>query len=106
MSAFYVLEVGLPGRPKCPDEFEDGENSPGVLICPGSKLLIVQISAKAAFVQLGIMDKGAGSFIGSVDWQTPRSWMPTAFALPRKFDAVRVRNYTAGEEAQITLEAI
>lgn len=109
MGSFYVLEVGVPGRPKCPDEYEDvrpGGLSPAVLICPRSRALIVQVSLKAVMVQLGIMDK-PGSFEGSVNWQgNGRMWLPTTFALPRQFDAVRVRNYTPGEEAQVTLEAV
>lgn len=102
--AFYVLEVGLPGKKKCPDAPEDV--GPATLICPKSKMLIVQIGKNAAYIQFGIMDQGAGSFAGSVDWQQPRAWTPTSFALPRQFDAVRVYNFTPGEESQISLEAV
>lgn len=104
MSAgYYVLEVGIPGRPKCPNEFEDV--GPATLICPRAKMLIVQIGLKAAYVQLGVMER-QGSFEGSVVWQKERMWTPISFALPRQFDAVRVRNFEAGEESQVTLEAI
>jgi hypothetical protein len=101
--SYYVLEVGIPGKPKCPDEPE--EVGPATLICPRSKLLIVQIAKNAAYVQLGVMPE-KGSFEGSVIWQKPRMWMPVSFALPRVFDAVRVYNFKAKEEAQVTLEAV
>lgn len=101
--AFYVMEVGIPGKPPCPDEFE--EVGPATLICPRSKILLVQISLQAVYMQFGVMDE-PGSFAGSVIWQRERSWVPTSFSHSRNFDAVRVRNFTAGQQAQVSLEAI
>ena len=102
--AFYVMEVGLPGKPKCPDQFEDV--GPATLICPKSKVLLVQVSLKAVYFEFGVMEAGDGSFVGSVIWQRERSWLPVSFSHSRSFDAVRVRNFAPGEEAQVTLEAI
>lgn len=101
--AFRVMEVGLPGKPKCPDEFED--EGPAVLLCPNSKVLTVQIGLHACYIQFGVMPQGKSLSTGAVVWQKERSWTPTSFSLPRNFDVVRVRNFTPGEEAQITLEA-
>ena len=105
MGAFYVMEVGLPGKAKCPDDFE--EIGPAVLICAESHVLTAQIAANAVYVQFGIMPPhvGRSQSVGDVIWQQPRSWLPTAFSIPRRFDAVRVRNFTKGAEAQVSLEA-
>ena len=97
------MEVGLLGKPKCPDQYED--EGPSVLLCPASKVLTMQLGKNAAYIQLGIMPQGRSLSAGAVVWQKERSWTPTAFSLGRNFDAVRVRNFTPGEEAQITLEA-
>jgi hypothetical protein len=101
--AFRVMEVGLPGKPACPDEFQDEGQT--VLLCPDSKVITVQIGKNAAYLQFGVMPQGRSLSPGAVVWQKARSWTPTSFSLGRNFDAVRVRNFTAGQEAQITLEA-
>jgi hypothetical protein len=100
---FYVLELGVPGKPACPDEFE--ELGPAVLLCPESKILTVQVSVNAVYIQMGVMPNKADRSLGDIVWQRARSWLPTSFSVPREFDAVRVRNFVAGKEAQVTLEA-
>jgi hypothetical protein len=99
----YVLEVGIPGRPPCPDEAQN--SGPSVLLCPRAKVIVVQLSAAAAFVQVGVMPFGLSESLGNVEWQKPRSWLPIAFSLGRDIDAVRVWNRTPGEEAQVSIEA-
>ncbi len=97
--AFPALEVGQPGNPVCPNK----PTAEASLWCPGSKRLLIFVSANAVMVQLGYMPQGRGSDLGSVVWQPPKPFMPCAAALEREFDAVRVYNYTSGAEAQVLL---
>lgn len=96
---YRVLELGLPGRQKCPDEFDDAST----LLCPKSSRLLLQISKQAVMIQLGVMEEGQGSALGSVEWGPEMSMLPIIASLGRTFDAVRVRNLTKGQEAQVVL---
>jgi hypothetical protein len=94
---YGVLELGQAGKAACPDAYT--ENS--TLICPRSKHLVLQVSNAAVYVQLGLMQQGVSTGPGSVVWQTEDPFLPLVASLARKFDAVRVRNWMAGIEAQV-----
>lgn len=94
---YGTLQLGQPGNPKCPDTF----NADSLLLCPGCSRLLLQISTQAVIVQLGIMPNGKSLSIGQVVWQDEEPFLPMIASLGRSFDAVRVRNYTAGAEAQV-----
>ena len=94
---YNPLELGQPGKEPCPDAY----NEASTLICPGSKRLVLQISANNVFVQLGIMQQGVGTGPGSVQWQAEEPFLPIVGSLARRFDAVRVRNWKAGAEAEV-----
>jgi hypothetical protein len=94
---YTPIEVGIVGSEKCPDQY----NAASTLLCPGAKRLILQISKQPVFVQVGIMQQGRGSSIGSVQWQAEEPYLPMIASLGRNFDAVRVRNRTPGVEAQV-----
>jgi hypothetical protein len=96
---YEAIELGQPEREKCPDKY----NEASTLICPGAERIFLQISLQSVFVQLGIMQQGVGVGIGAVQWQNEEPFLPLTAALARKFDAVRVRNWLAGKEAQIFL---
>jgi hypothetical protein len=94
---YEAIELGQLGKPPCPDKY----NTVSTLVCPGSTRLLLQISKQAVFVQLGIMPQGRGTSVGAVQWQEEEPFLPMIATLARKFDAVRVRNWQAGAEAQI-----
>jgi len=94
---YNPIELGQPGKPKCPDKYDEDST----LICAGAKRLMLQISAQAVYVQLGIMQQGRGVGTGSVQWQAEEPYLPMVASLGRNFDAVRVRNFTPGAEAQV-----
>lgn len=93
---YSALELGQAGKPACPDEY----NEESTLICPRSRKLVLQITTNNVFVQLGVMPQGVGG-AGAVVWQSEEPFLPIVAAFTRKFDAVRVRNWKAGAEAQI-----
>jgi hypothetical protein len=97
--AYESLQLGQAGNPKCPNQY----TPESTLICAGSNRLILQVSAQAVYVQLGIMPHGKGAQAGSVQWQAEQPFLPVIASLGREFDAVRVRNYTPGAEAQVLL---
>jgi hypothetical protein len=97
--AYESLQLGQPGNPKCPNQY----TPESTLICPSSNRLILQISNQAVYVQLGVMPHGKGVSAGSVQWQPEQPFLPIVASLGRRFDAVRVRNYTPGAEAQVLL---
>lgn len=97
--SYEALQLGQPGQPKCPDKYEGAST----LICPRSNRVILQISGQAVYVQLGIMSQGVSSGGGSVQWQPEQPFLPIIASLGRKFDAIRVRNYTKGAEAQVMI---
>jgi hypothetical protein len=100
--AYRVLELGLPGKPKCPDEPAEGED-PSVLLCPRSRVMRFQVAAQAVYIQVGNMPQGAGLSAGNVVWQKAESWMPTTGSIGINFDAVRVWNFTKGKEGQVRI---
>lgn len=96
MAVFEPIELGQPERPKCPDVYNDASTR----LTPGARRIVLQISKNAVYVQLGIMPHGRGASVGSVVWQDEEPWLVSA-ALGRRFDAVRIRNYSKGNEAQV-----
>jgi hypothetical protein len=98
MGSYAPLVLGMPGtgQPKCPDQY----TPESTLVCPRSKRLMLQIGKQALVVQLGVMQQGIGMSVGSVQWQTEEPYFPIVASLGREFDAVRVRNFTPGQEAQ------
>lgn len=99
MSDYEPLQLGQPEQAKCPDKFSDEST----LITPRCKRLYLQLSVNAVYIQFGIMPQGRGSDAGSVVWQEQEPYLPVINTLRRDFDAVRVRNYTPGKEAQVML---
>lgn len=93
---YTALEVGQPGNNPCPNQYEKTSSH----LCPGSRRAILQISNQAVFVSFGIMQQGLGANLASVQWQPEQPFLPCLAEIPIRFDAVRVRNYTAGAEAQ------
>jgi hypothetical protein len=96
---YTPIELGQPGKEKCPDKY----NAASTLICPDAKRLVLQVSVQAVIIQLGIMQQGKGVGPGSVQWQAEEPYLPMIASLGRTFDAVRVRNFTPGAEAQVFL---
>jgi hypothetical protein len=99
--AYPPLQLGQAGQPKCPNKY----NEESSLLCPQSKRLVIQVSKQAVYIQVGIMPQGIGASLGAVVWQPEQPFLPMIASLGRNFDAVRVRNYTEGSEAQIFLTA-
>lgn len=91
------LELGQVGNPKCPNLY----TPESTLVCPRSTRLQLQIFKHNIFVQLGQMPQGVGIGQGSVVWYPEEPWTPLVLSLSRKFDAVRVRNWAPGEEAEV-----
>ena len=94
---YEPLELGQTGNPACPDKYEEQSTR----VCPNSTRVILQISKAAVKVQFGIMPHGKSLSAGAVQWQAEEPYLPMIAALTRKFDAVRVRNLTPGEPAQV-----
>ena len=95
---YPALEIGWPEREACPDQYDE----PSTLLCPGASRLILQVLTNAAYIQCGVMPRGKGAGLGSVQWQNEEPYVAGAAAsLSRQFDAVRVRNWKAGSEAQV-----
>lgn len=94
MGTFQSLELGIPGRPACPDSYTETST----LICGGARKLRVQTSVAAVYISFGVG-------LGSPVWEAEAPLLPTIGSIPRRFDAVRVRNLTAGEAAQVLLTA-
>jgi hypothetical protein len=94
---YEALQLGQPGQPACPDKYTETSTR----ITQGSKRVLLQVSKQAVYVQFGIMPQGRGSGAGSVVWQEEEPYLPMTIGLRRGFDAVRVRNYTPGAEAQV-----
>jgi hypothetical protein len=98
--AYEPLELGLPGTEPCPNAFE----LDSTLLCPGAKRLILTVAANAVKVQMGILrERGKTGGLGDIIWQPHETFMPCMAALERDFDAVRVHNRFAGQEAQVML---
>jgi hypothetical protein len=99
MSLYAPIILGVAGSPACPDKY----NEASTLVCPGAKRFVLQSSVQAIFVQFGLMPQGRSGGAGSVQWQSEEPWMPVIASLGRNFDAVRVRNFVPGKEAQVLL---
>jgi hypothetical protein len=99
MALYHAIELGQAGKPECPDQY----NEESTLICPGCRLLVVQIKTHNVFVQLGVMPQGVGVGAGAVVWQAEEPFEPLVASLRRRFDAVRVRNWSPGEKAVLFL---
>lgn len=93
---YRALQLGQPGRQPIPDEYEDY----ATLLCPASHRVILQVSSQSVYIQFGLMPQGIGS-LGSVEWQWEEPFLPVLASLGRTFDAIRVRNLTAGQAGQI-----
>lgn len=97
---FEQLELGMPGSEPCPNAFE----ALSTLYCPGAKKLILQVGVNAVKVQLGIMGEGGVTAgLGGITWQPHETFFPCLASLERDFDAVRVHNRVAGQEAQVLI---
>ena len=99
---YAPLMLGQPGNPKCPDKY----NAESSLLCQSADRLVLQVSKQAVFVQLGLFQQGAGASLGAITWQIEEPYLPLIASLARRFDAVRVRNFTAGLEAQVLLTVV
>jgi hypothetical protein len=94
MGAYASLELGIPGKPACPDAY----SAASTLICGGAHKLRIQTSLAAIYLSFGVG-------IGGVEWEAEAPFYPTVGSIARAFDAVRVRNLTPGEAAQVLLTA-
>jgi hypothetical protein len=102
--AYEPVELGLPETPACPNKFEAAvEGNPAVLFCPGARVLILQVAANAIKLELGLMQAGQTSGMGGIIWQPHESFFPCLARLPRDFDALRVKNWKSGAEAQVLI---
>lgn len=86
------LELGFPSGPACPDSF----TTTSTLICGGARKLRVQTSIAAVYLQFG-------QGIAAPVWGQEEAFYPSIGSLVRLFDAVRVRNFIAGQAAQVIL---
>jgi hypothetical protein len=94
---YSPIELGQPGKEKCPNAYNEASTA----WTPGARRIILQVSKQAVFVQFGIMPEGVGAGLGAVRWQSEEPFLPMIASLGRNFDAVRVRNYISGQEAQV-----
>lgn len=93
MSFGYAsIELGQPNRAACPDAFTGGST----LQCGGARSLRVQTSLAYVVLQFG-------TGIGAPLWGPEEPLAPSVGTIRRPFDAVRVRNYVAGQAAQVIL---
>ncbi len=100
--AYLALELGQPGNTPCPDKY----SPESTLLCQRSTRLILQIANQGVFLEFGVMDQGQTSGLGGVRWQGEIPLMAgLAGVLHQHFDAVRVRNYAPGAEAEVLLSA-
>lgn len=94
MAKSTSLELGLPGKPACPNNY----TSASELQAGGSTRLRIQSSAAGIYLSFG-------EGIGGIIWGPDEFFYPTIGTLYRTFDAVKVRNAIAGELAQVVLTA-
>lgn len=92
---YQSLELGIPGKPACPDAFTRAST----LECPGARSLRIQTSIAAVYLQFG-------QGIAGTEWGPEEPFLPTQGSVVRTFDAVRVRNLTAGVAAQVLLTPV
>lgn len=101
--SYTPLELGQPGNPGVPDIFD----SEATLVCPRSHKLVLQVSGQAVMLQFGQLRAGAGvSGVGNIQWGPEEQYLPISGTLTRRFDAVRVRNYTLEKAAQVVMIAL
>jgi hypothetical protein len=101
--SYAPLELGQPGNPPVPNVFEPD----GTLLCPRSHKIMMQISVQAVMLQFGQLRAGAGvSGTGNVQWGPEEQYLPLTAVISRRFDAIRVRNYTPEKAAQVVLTAL
>lgn len=92
MTGFPSLELGLPGRAACPDNYSPAST----LYCGGAGKLRIQTSLAAIYLSFG-------EGIGGPLWGPDEPFYPIVGSIVRPFDAVRVRNLTPGQAAQVLL---
>lgn len=98
--AYEQLELGLKETPACPNKF----TAESTLWCPEAKKLILQVAVAMVKVECGI--RGAGGVtagLGGVIWLPHETFYPCMAVLHRDFDAVRVKNWQTGIEAQVLI---
>lgn len=99
MNGYPPIELGQPGKPACPDQF----NEQSTLLCKDCVKFYLQTSLSAVYVQLGTIEvagsKAGG--LGNVQWGPEEPYLPVQGSFARKFDAIRVRNLTPGDAAQV-----
>jgi hypothetical protein len=95
LAGYPTLELGFPGTEPCPDVYTKGST----LFCGGATRLRIQTALATVVLQFG------EGFAGIV-WSEEEPVTPVTGTIPRNFDAVRVRNMTAGQKAQVLLTAI
>lgn len=101
--SYVPLELGQPANPAVPNVFEPA----ATLLCSRSHKIVLQVSAQAVMIQFGRLRPGSGiSGAGNVQWGPEEQYLPVAAIISRRFDAVRVRNYTPGQAAQVVLTAL
>ncbi len=101
--SYTPLELGQPGNPVVPNKFEPE----ATLVCPRSHKLVLQVSGQAVMLQFGQLRAGTGaSGLGNIQWGPQEQYLPMSGTLTRRFDAVRVRNYTPEKAAQVALIAL
>jgi hypothetical protein len=94
VTGYPSLELGIPGKPECPNEY----TSASTLFCGGASRLRIQTSVAAIYLSFG---EGIAAPLFGPD----QPFYPTVGSIIRSFDAVRVKNLTAGEAAQVLLTA-
>jgi hypothetical protein len=94
MPGYPSLELGFPGKPACPDSYTETST----LYCGGAGKLRLQASVAAIYLSFGVG-------LGSPVWEQDQPYTPVVGSIVRRFDAVRVRNFTAGVAAQVILIA-
>lgn len=95
MNSYPPLQLGTPGGPVCPDAFSGASTSN----CPSCGKLLIQVSTAPVYIQFG-------TGIGGIQWGVEEPYYPLVGSLIRDFDAVRVRNFTAGVAAQVLLTPV
>lgn len=101
MPRYRPLIVGFPGFKALLDAAPE-QGQAGVLLCPKCSLYTLTVNKAAIWLQVGKMEYGAGSGLGSVEWQPPQIYLPILASIPEDFDAVRVWRFSGtGEEPQV-----
>lgn len=103
--AYPPLILGFPDFPKLQNEAPE-QNQPGIRLCFHASVLDILIAKASVWIERGIMNRGAGSGFGSIDWQGPEIFLPIRMSLPERTDAIRVWRFSSGgEEPQVQIRA-